>query len=289
MVTIKILILGAGGMLGHVTMLYLQERGHRVIGISKRHYLNANTILLNILDISELEKLLSEHYDVVINCVALLRQESYKNHSDATLLNAWFPHKLEKMLSGTKTKIIQVSTDGIFSGISGPYFENSIPDAQDFYGKSKSLGEIENNKDLTVRASFMGPDYREEGQGLFHWIVRQKGTIRGYTDVKLNGVTSLEFAKFILTAISQDVTGIFHLGAAESISKYDFISLSKKVFQLNDLQILSESTVHTDHTLLCRRQDAPYLRINYIQMMEELKSWMREHKSIYPGYQFLWK
>ena len=48
------------------------------------------------------------------------------------------------------------STDCVFSGKEGNYKETSIPDADDIYGLSKRLGEIEDKNALTLRTSIIG-------------------------------------------------------------------------------------------------------------------------------------
>jgi hypothetical protein len=43
------------------------------------------------------------------------------------------------------------------------------------YGLSKSLGEIIDDKNLTLRTSIIGPELKDNGEGLFSWFVKQTG------------------------------------------------------------------------------------------------------------------
>jgi len=45
-----------------------------------------------------------------------------------------------------------------------------------FYDRSKALGELENNKDLTFRNSIVGPDRNINGIGLLNWFNEARGT-----------------------------------------------------------------------------------------------------------------
>ena len=88
-----------------------------------------------------------------------------------------------------------MSTDCVFSGKTGWYSETSSRDGETFYDRSKALGELENNKDLTFRNSIIGPDLNKNGIGLFNWFMKQEGQIYGFTKAIWTGVTTLTLAK----------------------------------------------------------------------------------------------
>ena len=54
-------------------------------------------------------------------------------------INSLFPHKIREICNFYNTKLIQISTDCVFSGLKGNYKENDIADARDLYGISKKL------------------------------------------------------------------------------------------------------------------------------------------------------
>jgi len=115
----------------------------------------------------------------------------------------------------TAVKIIQISTDCVFSGKDGGYKEDSFRDGDTIYARTKALGEINNNKDLTIRTSIIGPDINEDGIGLFHWFMKQSGTIYGFRNAYWTGVTTIELAKGIEKFIEYNVTGIYHFVPTE--------------------------------------------------------------------------
>ena len=283
----KILVIGSGGMLGHITVKYLRSRGYEVSDISKTKRIDNNTKLINVLDQKFEEELLTSHFDIIINCAALLIQASEVYKTQAIMINTWFPHKLEEVFKDTKTRVIHVSTSGVFSGENGPYLENCMHNSKSFYGKTKSLGEIDNEKDLTIRVDVMGPNLFNDGTGLFNWFVKENGNVVGYNQTFFNGITTLEFAKFIEYTIQNPIGGIYHLGACETISKSKFLTLVKEVFTLNSITIKSENNIKTNHTLLNSRDDVKYQPKTYLYMLEELKEWMLKNASLYQHYEFL--
>lgn len=284
----KILVLGAGGMAGHVVSTYLREQGHSIDTLSANNKLDDNTVLLNVTDISSLKKYLdSKEYEIVINCIGLLVKPSEEHKDVAVLLNSYLPHFLEQQYDNTKTRIIHLSTDCVFSGEKPPYYENSLPDGTLFYDRSKSLGEIINDKDLTFRMSIIGPDMSPKGVGLFNWFYAQTGAISGYTKALWNGITTIELARGIQSAITQNLTGLYHLVPSNgvNISKYELLKLFRDEFGHNDLVINPSDTLSQDKTLVNTRTDFDFTVSDYPQMIKEMHNWIDAHNTMYSHYQ----
>lgn len=281
----RILVLGAGGMAGHVIATFLREKGLTVDTLSAHNKLDDQTYLIDVTNKHELEQFLDSHaYDVIINCIGVLVKQSDARKDLASYLNAYLPHQLEQYFQSTQTKIIHLSTDCVFSGKNAPYEENSLYDGELFYDRSKALGEIINEKDLTFRQSIIGPDMQETGIGLFNWFFKQTGDISGYTTAIWSGVTTIELAKGILAAIEQNLTGLYHFVPQTNISKYDLLCLFKKTFSRNDLTISPTSTISLDKTLVNTRKDFQYDVPDYVIMIEEMRDWIVAHKELYKHY-----
>lgn len=269
----KILVIGAGGMLGYVTYQYLSSRGHQVAGVTRTRKL-PGMACLDVTDQPGTEAFLKKTpCDAIVNCAALLVKASEENKSSAVKLNALFPHYLAEYCTQHGIYLIQVSTDGVFSGTTGSYDENSPSDTASFYGKSKFLGEVYDDA-LTVRSGFWGPDINPNGLGLFNWFMMQKGTVSGYSKAFFNGVSSLEFAQFVNCAIEKRWTGIFHLCAAKPVSKFDFLFLQKELFR-QQISVFPCESVRVDRTLKNTRDDIPYREKSFVQMMDELWVWIQ--------------
>ena len=180
MISNKIFVLGTNGMAGHVIYNYLKTelKNFQLISIARKHNLYDSDYELDIKNLENLGTLIHENNPhTIINCIGILNKNAEDNPADSILINAYFPHFLEKITSQLQTKIIHLSTDCVFSGKKGSYKENDFKDATGFYAQTKSLGEINNNKDLTIRTSIIGPDLNPNGIGLFNWYSNQTGII----------------------------------------------------------------------------------------------------------------
>ena len=281
----KVLVLGAGGMAGHVVALYLREHGFSVDTLSAKNILDKGTHLLDVTDTKKLKDFLTSNpYDVVVNCIGILVKRSEERKDLAVYLNAYLPHFLEQFYADTKTKLIHLSTDCVFSGNNPPYQESTPFDGELFYDRSKALGEVINDKDLTFRMSIIGPDMQPEGIGLFNWFYKQTGRISGYTTAMWSGITTLELARGIKAAIEQNLTGLYHLVPSTNISKFDLLKLFKEVFARNDIKIDPTNSVVSDKTLINTRKDFNFIVSDYPSMVAEMKDWIEKHQDLYPHY-----
>jgi dTDP-4-dehydrorhamnose reductase len=282
----KVLILGAGGMAGHVVSLYLREHGFEVDTLSARNKLDDNTFVIDVTNQNEFKEFLDNHqYDAVINCIGILVKQSDERKDLAAYLNAYLPHYLEARFKGSQTKVVHLSTDCVFSGENPPYKENSLYDGQLFYDRSKALGEIVNDKDLTFRMSIIGPDMQPSGIGLFNWFYQQTGEITGYTKSIWDGITTIELARGITAALEQDLTGLYHLVPAQHIAKFDLLGLFKETFGRDDITIKPADGVSADKTLVNTRTDFDFTVSPYEQMVAEMRDWIDAHKDLYKHYE----
>ncbi len=284
----KYLIFGTNGMAGHMISLYLKEQGHKVIGFAKSPSSICHTIIGDALCENDIYNALhSEDFDIIINCIGVLNKEVDADMAIGIYLNSVFPHVLAKMLENKNTKLIHISTDCVFEGVKGANKEEDIPDAVSAYGKSKSLGELRDNKNLTFRTSIVGPEIKDNGIGLFHWFMKQKGTINGYSNVIWTGVTTLHLAKAIEKASYANITGLYHLVNNNYISKYNLICLFNYYLKSEDmLRIIKDKSVISNKSLVNTRTDFDYIVPDYEKMIQELSEWIFLHDDIYSHYNF---
>lgn len=283
----KILILGASGMAGHMlyTVLNESEKFELLGTINSTKFRNDN-IELNIYDRNKLDGIIDGFQpDFVINCIGVLIKGSKSNPEYAIYANSFFPHYLASLSKQKGFKLIHISTDCVFSGKKGMYAEDDLKDAIDTYGMSKNLGEIIDTDNLTIRTSIIGPELKKNGEGLFHWFMNQSVQIFGYKSNMWGGVTTLELSKFIKHAIEREpnLTGLLHLTNNASISKFDLLSLMNFVYKKN-IDILDDKDYVSDKSIICTRNDLNYKVPSYTKMIEEQYSFMNSHKSLYSMY-----
>lgn len=271
----KILILGGKGMAGHVITAYLRQKPEYDVLYTSRDRNDRNGIYLDVTDSTKLEEIIdSTKPDITVNCIGILNADADKNTKLAFQVNSLLPHQLVKLIERNNGKLIHISTDCVFLGTKGEYTERDIPDGTSFYAQSKQLGEIISDKHLTIRTSIIGPELKENGIGLFLWFMRQKGQIKGYEKVYWNGVTTLELAKAIEAMIKHKITGLYHLGSENKISKHMLLKLIQKTFEKNDVEIVPDSEIVQDRSIKNTRTDFSYQIPPYEEMLLELKNWM---------------
>lgn len=168
------LILGVNGMAGHVIAQYLLEQGHTVYGFARQESSVCETMIGDATIKEDVRQALQAHpYDYVVNAIGVLNNFVDEHPADGIYLNSVLPHFLAEELADTKTKLIHISTDCVFEGDKGRYSEMDRPNAISYYGRSKALGEVIDDRNLTIRTSIIGPELKKDGIGLFHWFMRQ--------------------------------------------------------------------------------------------------------------------
>lgn len=281
----KVLVLGASGMAGHMISIYLSEKGYNVVGFTRKPISFVNNIIGDVENLEYLNEVITNgSYDAIINAVGILNDNADKNKSKAVFINSFLPHYLQNITKKTTTKIIHLSTDCVFSGLTGCYKENSFKDGETFYDRSKALGELDNKKDLTFRNSIIGPDYNNNGIGLFNWFMQQDGDVKGFSKAIWTGVTTLTLAKGIEAALEQDLTGIYHLVNNKKISKYDLLKLFNNNFKNGEIHIEKDEKVEIDKSLINTRSDFRFEVPSYEQMIIDMKGWIIKYKELYPHY-----
>lgn len=281
----RILLFGATGMAGHMVYYYLQNTcKYDIINVVFRNKLTEDSIIVDVTDKNAVADVVKRvRPDLIINCVGVLIKGSKKEPDNAILINAYFPHLLKKLSDEVGAKMIHISTDCVFSGEKGNYTEEDFRDADDVYGRSKALGEIINDKDLTLRTSIIGPELRQNGEGLFHWFMHQQGKINGFKTTIWGGVTTLELAKAIDVAIQQEKKGLVQLSNGKAISKYDLLKLFQKVWDKQDIEIFPFDGNGVNKSIL-RSEKFNYLVPEYNQMLLDQREWMNEHRLLYSQY-----
>lgn len=278
----RILVIGSRGMAGHIVFKYLTELNtYEVFGIARN--VEKEDLIFN-LDINNtigLNKILELQFDVIINCIGILNKNAEDNPHKAIWYNSYFPHYLEHITRETKTKVISISTDCVFSGDKGSYTESDFKDGRGFYAQSKALGEIINSKDLTIRTSIIGPELNKNGIGLFHWFMNQTGQINGYSDAYWSGITTIELAKAINEIILQDLTGLVILAASPKIDKYNLLKIINFHFKNSSVKINSDSKYKVDKSMLSVRSDFNYEVPSFETMILEMRDWIKKNENIY--------
>ena len=279
----KVMVLGASGMLGHLLTTYLDESGHDVLAISRRGSFGRMPIAVDLEDWTELLPQIEMHKpNWIVNAAGLLNDEVDEFISSAILVNSFLPNKLADTGQMMGFRLITVGSDCVFQGDRGNYLVTDSPDSVTAYGKTKHLGEVSTNRDLTIRTSIIGPEIDPAGRGLLQWFMAQDSEADGWTSAVWTGLTTLELAKIIEAVVSGklDHNGLWHCVPGNSITKYELLQVMNETFRDKAIEINSVSGLSHDRSLVNDRPNA-WRVPGYAEMMAELRRWVVDHQNLY--------
>ena len=236
----RILILGADGMIGHKIAQSLEDfelilASRKSISSKSIGIINGKMVLHNLITDS-LDLLLDNTTpDIIINCAGITTRRGVEdNIVNTELLNSDLPHKLDSWANLNSKKLIHFSTDCVFSGNRGNYLDNDFADADDIYGKSKAAGEVDGPNSLTIRCSMIGRELYNFTE-LFEWLIKNKNKkIEGYSKVFYSGITTVRMGKILNQILNKNLnlSGIYNISSTP-ISKFDLLVKLSNAFNLN--------------------------------------------------------
>jgi len=282
----KVLVLGSAGLIGHQVYNYLKNSdNYELHNISYQNKIQDDTILLNARNEQAfIDKIIGIRPQYIINCIGILINGSDADPENAIFLNSYMPHRLTRLADKINAKLIHISTDCVFSGDKKkPYVETDEKDGRGVYAKTKGLGEIINDKHLTLRTSVVGPELKKDGEELFHWFMNQSDGVSGFTKAIWSGVTTVELAKAVKWSIDNNITGLYHVTNNSSISKYDLLKLFQK-YTKKDINIKSSSGKNVDKSFIDTRLLMDYEIPSYDQMISDMVSLIANNRPLYSQY-----
>ncbi len=257
----KVLVLGGDGMLGHQLLKHFS--GNHQVRVTLRQnasqyhdyrLFDSNNAYYGV-DVRALSGLLEVVADfkpeAVINAVGVVKQRSISKESIPCLeLNSLLPHRLSVLCKATGARLVQISTDCVFSGEKGSYVESDVPDASDLYGRSKLLGELTDSHCITLRTSIIGLELARK-KSLVEWYLAQKGEIKGFHKALYTGLTTIEMARIIEFVLQQcpGLHGVWHV-ASRPISKYELLKMLADKLERKDITLQSDVDFVCDRGLI---------------------------------------
>lgn len=261
----RLLVLGANGMLGHAVLRWFAARpGYEVQGVLRRpepaSELAARLPGVKLLSgndlrsAADIRRLLDEtRPDVVVNCIGVVKQlAGAENPHIAIPVNALLPHRLARACMSRGARLVHISTDCVFSGARGAYTEDDMPDAEDLYGRTKLIGEVDYPNAITLRTSIIGHELHG-GHALLGWFLAQPGPVPGFSRAMFSALPTVELARVIEEHVlpRPDLHGVFHV-AGPTISKYELLKLVASAYG-RDNPIVPEAVPVIDRSLNAQR------------------------------------
>jgi dTDP-4-dehydrorhamnose reductase len=247
----RILITGASGLLGLNLTLEAADQ-HTVYGQVNNNAIqtDAFTVLqTDLLKPGAVEFLLTESQpDWVIHCAALANLEACeKDPKLAQELNTAVPRKLAERCRQGGARLLHVSTDAVFDGVTGGYTETDTPNPLSAYAQTKLEAEY--------AVAFANPDAIIARVNLFGWSLMGRRSlgeffvnnllaenpIMGFTDVYFSPLLVNDIADIFLNILEKGLTGLYHVLSSDQMSKYEFGVEIAQRFGLNSELIAPKS------------------------------------------------
>jgi dTDP-4-dehydrorhamnose reductase len=258
--TQRILIIGAGGMLGHKLYQILRQRFEvratvrgSVVDYERFGIFDPNDLIGGV-DVEHLENVAravgAVKPDVIINAVGVIKQlPTAKDPLVSLTINSVLPHRLAALAAAVDARFITLSTDCVFNGRRGMYTEADVADAEDLYGRTKYLGEVTTDNALTLRTSIIG---RELGtsHSLVEWFLSNRvGQVKGFRHAIYSGFPTVVMARLIGDLIEShpELSGLYQI-SSEPINKYDLLLLLRDAYQV-DIEIEPDDEFRIDRSL----------------------------------------
>ena len=256
----EVLVLGASGMLGNAVLrLFAQSDGYSAVGSARSAGvlrvlppdLRDRVICgVDVENVDSLTRLFAAtRPDVVINCIGLVKQLAEADDPLAAIpINALLPHRLARLCDVAGARLIHMSTDCVFAGTKGMYREDEPSDAQDLYGRSKYLGEVDYPNAVTLRTSIIGHELNS-AHGLVGWFLAQNGGVKGFTRAIFSGLPTVELARVMRDFVipRPELRGLYHV-SAEPINKYELLKLVAQ-FYGKSTEITPDDKLSIDRSL----------------------------------------
>ena len=257
----KILIFGATGMLGNAVLRVFDDsddheafgtvRGIATAALLPPHLQDRLVAGIDVLDHDDCIRAMDRvRPDVVINCIGLVKQLANANDPlDALPINAMLPHRLARLSAAMNARFIHMSTDCVFSGRDGLYRESDFADADDLYGRSKYLGEVDYPNAITLRTSIIGHELGGGARSLVGRFLAQDGSVQGYSKAIFSGLPTVELARVIKDYVlpRPEMNGLWHV-SAEPIDKLELLRLVAKAYG-KQIEIRPDDSVRIDRSL----------------------------------------
>ncbi len=232
----RILLFGGSGLVGSRIIKLLNNRfqiiapPHMKVDVTQRAQVD-----------KIIEQVLPDHIIYAVGLTSVDKAE--ENSKLAYLLNTKAPTMVAEKASQLHIPILYFSTDAVFDGTKSisPYEESDKTNPISMYGKSKLLGEqmvlALSDKNCVVRIITVYSHVTTEKRGFVQAVLEalSKGEkFQGITDQIINPIYVDDIVKAIYLLINSKSFGIYHLGATDYITNYNFIRKLAKHLSLDE-------------------------------------------------------
>lgn len=234
----KVLITGSSGQLGRSVFNQLNSK----YDLIQTDIVNPNNIKnFDFLDISNKDQIktiiLKYNPDIFVNLAAYTDVDGCElNPQKAETFNT---KSIEFILGNFGRKFIQISTDYVFDGKSGPYSEEDKTNPINVYGNTKLKAEkiiqIQSSNWCILRTNVLFDYYKGTEASFIKWVIdslRNNKKINIVNDQWNNPTWTKHLSEIIDNIIKNDIRGLYHYGGEDYLNRYDFALMIAEIFNL---------------------------------------------------------
>mgnify|MGYP001205520393 CR=1 FL=1 len=246
----KILLIGAHGILGTKLFEFLKIKGHDVLKTNRTRFsLKENEYSEYI---NEFKRIIAiKRPEIVINLLALTNVDYCEmNMEEAFISNVLSLESIIEFLNDSGVFLIHISTDQVYS--SGIKHKEDLVSPCNIYGLTKYTSELVANKanSTILRTNYVGKSLLKTKQSLTDWFVnscKSKEKIILFKDIFFNPLHSKKLCEIIELVSYKKKKGTYNLGTVDFISKAEFLIQIHNKLKLNNpnMQISSSVNIKT--------------------------------------------
>lgn len=220
-ILMKVFVTGVKGQLGHDVVNELTERGIEALGVDIDE--------MDITDPVSVDKVIREAApDAVIHCAAYTAVDAAEENEElCRRVNAEGPGNIARVCKELDIKMIQISTDYVFSGEGIRFWKpEDVCEPQSVYGRTKYEGELAVqeilDKYFIVRIAWVfGINGKNFVKTMLN-LAKTHDTIRVVNDQFGSPTYTYDLAKLLADMVVTDKYGIYHATNEGTCSWYDF-------------------------------------------------------------------
>ena len=244
----SILVTGASGLLGSNFILAAQKRHINLLTIYHHHPLqlpDVESVKADLTEPGAVARIVNAYNpEWIVHCAASTDVDwCEENPQEAERVHLHLSRDLAVEANRVKARMVYLSTDAVFDGDGGGFFEEDEPRPVNVYGRSKLAGEIavqeELKSSLIVRTNIYGWNAQEK-MSLAEWMLgklESKELLPGFFDVMFTPILVNDLAEIILDMIEQRFSGVYHVTGSQACSKLEFALEIANMFGLDSRQI----------------------------------------------------
>ena len=266
----KILVTGKNGQLG--------KSIHKIVTSNEQ---NSEFVFVGreTLDLSSQDNIINyfnnNSFDIIINCAAYTAVDKAEKEVElANYINHLAISKIAEISNEHKVKLIHISTDFIFDGVSEKaYLESDDPNPLNIYGKSKLEGEVAvcaamQKNAIIIRTSWL---YSEYSNNFVNTIIRKAqkfDELSVISDQFSSPTNASDLAKVIIHIINHkkfrnhdQLTQIYHYSSYGVCSWFEF---AREILELANIDCQVNPIETKDYLTAARRPKYSFLNTDKI-------------------------